>query len=283
VRTLRHEGGKVCAESCTLPGGPQAVPEEEGSSRNGLLVEPERTLRSRISRRKLLRAGLAGAAAAALSGVGFRPFDAGPCFAQTQLTPDQALQRLLEGNRRLVEGRLTSLAEDLAILKQRTAEKQEPFAAVLACSDSRVPVELIFDQSIGHIFVGRVAGNVATTDVIASVEYGAAVLGLPLILVLGHANCGAVKAAIDGKEVPGQISALYLPLRPAVEQAGSDVTEAIKANARIQARLLSTASPVIAGLVKSNKLKVVAAYYDISNGKVSMLTKEMRSSSTAAH
>jgi carbonic anhydrase len=189
---------------------------------------------------------------------------------------------LLEGNRRLVEGPLTSLSEDLAILKQRTAEKQEPFAAVLACSDSRVPVELIFDQSIGHIFVGRVAGNVATTDVIASVEYGAAVLGLPLILVLGHANCGAVKAAIDGKEVPGQISALYLPLRPAVEQAGSDLTEAIKANARIQARLLSTASPVIAGLVKSNKLKVLAAYYDISNGKVSMLTKEMKSSSTAA-
>jgi carbonic anhydrase len=181
---------------------------------------------------------------------------------------------LLEGNRRLVEGRLTSLTEDLAVLKKHTADKQEPFAAVLACADSRVPVELIFDQTIGHVFVTRVAGNVATTDVIASLEYGAAVLGLPLILVMGHANCGAVKAAIAGKEVPGQISALYLPLRAAVDEAGSDLTAAIKANARIQARLMSRASPVIAGLIKSNKLKVAAAYYDVSNGTVSMLARE---------
>jgi carbonic anhydrase len=251
-----------------------AAPEEGGSSRSGLLAQPEGALRGEgVSRRRLLRAGLA-AAAAAWSSAGLRPFGGGRCFAQTQLSSDQALERLLEGNRRLVEGRLTSLTEDLAVLKKHTAEKQEPFAAVLACADSRVPVELIFDQTIGHVFVTRVAGNVATTEVIASLEYGAAVLGLPLILVLGHANCGAVKAAIAGKEVPGQISALYLPLRPAVDEAGSDPTAAIKANARIQARLLSTASPVIAGLIKSNKLKVAAAYYDVSNGKVTMLTKE---------
>jgi carbonic anhydrase len=217
---------------------------------------------------------LGGAAAAAWSSAGFRPFRITRSFAQTQLTSDQALERLLEGNRRFVEGRRTSDAEDLAILKQRTAEKQEPFAAVLSCADSRVPVELIFDESIGHLFVTRVAGNVASTEMIASLEYGAAVLGTNLIVVLGHANCGAVKAAIAGKEVPGQISALYLPLRAAVEQAGSDLNAAIKTNARIQARLVSTASPVIAGLIKSNKLKVAAAYYDVSNGKVSMLTKE---------
>jgi carbonic anhydrase len=225
-----------------------------------------------VSRRRVLRVALAGAAAAAWSGLGFSPFGTRRCFAQTQLTSDQALERLIAGNQRLVEGRLTSLNEDLAILKKHTAEKQEPFAGVLSCVDSRVPVELIFDQTIGHVFVARVAGNVATTDVIASIEYGAAVLGLPLILVLGHANCGAVKAAIAGKEVPGQISALYAPLRPAVDQAGSDLTEAIKANARIQAKLISTASPVIAGQIKSNKLKVIAAYYDVSNGKVSVLT-----------
>jgi carbonic anhydrase len=273
--SFRRKAQEASVEPCTLPGRAEAAPEEGSSSRSGLLVQPEGALWGQgVSRRRLLRAGLAGAAAAAWSSAGFRPFGGGRCFAQTQLTADQALERLLEGNRRLVEGRLTSLTEDLAVLKKHTAEKQEPFAAVLACADSRVPVELIFDQTIGHVFVTRVAGNVATTEVIASLEYGAAVLGLPLILVLGHANCGAVKAAIAGKEVPGQISALYLPLRPAVDQAGSDATEAIKANARIQARLMSTASPVIAGLIKSNKLKVAAAYYDVSNGKVSMLTKE---------
>jgi len=271
--SLRRKAEEASVETRTLSGGAQAALQEDGSSRSGLLVQPVDALRGRgISRRRLLRAGVTGAATAALSR--FRPVGGGRCFAQTQLTSDQALDRLLEGNRRLVEGRLTSVDEDLAILKKHTAEKQEPFAAVLACADSRVPVELVFDQTIGHVFVTRVAGNVATTEMFASLEYGAAVVGLPLIVVLGHANCGAVKAAIAAKEVPGQISALYLPLRAAVEQAGSDLTEAIKANARIQARLLSTASPVIAGLIKSNKLKVAAAYYDISNGKVSMLTKE---------
>jgi len=273
--SLRHNAEEASVERCTLPGGAQAVPEENGCSRSRLLVQAKGELRGQgVSRRRVLRAALAGAAAAAWSSAGFRPFGITRCFAQTQLTSDQALERLLAGNRRFVEGRRTSDAEDLAILKQHTAEKQEPYAAVLSCADSRVPVELIFDESIGHIFVTRVAGNVASTDMIASLEYGAAVLGINLILVLGHANCGAVKAAIAGKEVPGQISALYLPLRPAVDQAGSDLTAAIKANARIQARLLSTASPVIAGLIKSKRLKVAAAYYDISIGKVSMLTKE---------
>ena len=91
--------------------------------------------------------------------------------------------------------------EDLAILQQNTAEKQEPFASVLSCADSRVPVELIFDQSIGHVFVNRIAGNIATTEIMASIEYGAAVLGTKVIMVLGHGNCGAVKATIDGKAV----------------------------------------------------------------------------------
>ena len=109
----------------------------------------------------------------------------------------------------------------LAILKQHTAEKQEPFAAVLSCADSRVPVELAFDQSIGHIFVTRVAGNIITPEIIGSLEYGAAVLGTKVILVMGHANCGAVDAAIKGKEVPGQISSLFPHIQPAVDQAGS--------------------------------------------------------------
>jgi carbonic anhydrase len=156
-------------------------------------------------------------------------------------------------------------------LKQHTVDKQEPFAAVLSCPDSRVPVELVFDQSIGHIFVTRVAGNVTASEIIASLEYGAAVLGTKVIVVMGHSGCGAVKATIQAKEVPGQISALYAHIQPAVDQAGPNLESATKANAKIQAALLRQASPVLAGLGKENKLKVVAAYYDLGTGVVSLL------------
>ena len=142
---------------------------------------------------------------------------------------------------------------------------------MLSCADSRVPVELVFDQSIGHLFVTRVAGNIATTEVMATLEYGAAVLGTRLIMVLGHQGCGAVKAAVAGKAVPGQISALYRPLRPAIEQAGADVEAVGMANARIQADLVATSSPVIADLIKQGSLKVVAAYYALTTGKVTLL------------
>jgi carbonic anhydrase len=187
------------------------------------------------------------------------------------LSPEAALQQLIDGNRRFAEGRLTSFAEDLDILKAKTVDKQEPFAAVLSCADSRVPVEVIFDQSIGHVFVTRVAGNIATSAIIASLEYGVAVLGTKAILVLGHANCGAVKASIEAKEVPGQISTLYPYIRPAVDQAGSNLEAAIKANAKIQAGLLRQSSPVLADHLKENQLKIVAGYYDLSSGKVTLL------------
>jgi carbonic anhydrase len=160
---------------------------------------------SRLSRRRLMWTGMAGAMAATTLGVALPK----PARAQSTLSPDAALQTLLEGNQRFAEKRLTSFDEDLAILRQNTVAKQEPFAAVLSCADSRVPVELAFDQSIGHLFVTRVAGNIATSEVIASLEYGAAVLGTRAILVLGHGGCGAVKATMDGKAVPGQISELY--------------------------------------------------------------------------
>lgn len=141
-------------------------------------------------------------------------------WAQSKLSPNAALQELMDGNRRFASGRLTAPERDLAILKQNTIEKQEPFAALLSCADSLVPVEMVFDQSIGHIFVARVACNVVTPEIIASLEYGAAVLGTKVILVIGHGNCGAVKATIQAKEVPGQISALYPHIQPAVNQAG---------------------------------------------------------------
>ena len=192
---------------------------------------------------------------------------------QTTKSPAEALQALVEGNRRFVERKLTFYQDDLAILQQNTAEKQEPFASVLSCADSRVPVELVFDQSIGHVFVNRVAGNIATTEIMASIEYGAVVLGTKVIMVLGHSNCGAVKATIDGKAVPGQISSLYRFIRPAVDAAGANLDAAAVANAKIQAQLLKESSPVLAELVKEDKLSVVAAFVDVASGKVTLLTR----------
>lgn len=221
------------------------------------------------SRRGFLQAALAASAAGVISQAAFSHSPV--AFAQSTLTPDAAIQELVAGNRRFVSGRLTAHEHDLDILRQHTMEKQEPFAAVLSCADSRVPVELVFDQSIGHIFVTRVAGNIITPEIIASLEYGAVVLGTKAIVVMGHANCGAVKATIQGKPVPGQISALYPHIQPAVDQAGSDLEAATRANAKIQARLLRESSPALSGLVKEGKLKVLPAYYNVGSGQVTLL------------
>ncbi|MBV8140392.1 MAG: carbonic anhydrase [Deltaproteobacteria bacterium] len=191
--------------------------------------------------------------------------------AQTTLNPDEALTRLMEGNKRFVAKQMTSLNDDLAVLRRNTVTKQEPFASILSCADSRVPVELIFDQTIGHVFVTRIAGNICTPEIIASLEYSAVVLGIAVILVLGHEGCGAVKAAMAGNAVPGQISALYAPLRPAVERANHDLTAAVKANAQIQADLLSTASPVLMDLTSRGHLKVAVGYYTLADGVVTLL------------
>jgi len=221
------------------------------------------------SRRRFLQIGVTGAAVSLLGGLELAaPW---PAQAQSTLSPDAALAELMAGNKRFISGKLTSFEHDLAILKQHTEEKQEPFAAVLSCADSRVPVELVFDQSIGHIFVTRVAGNILTPEIIGSLEYGAAVLGTKVILVMGHSGCGAVKATIQGKEVPGQISSLFPHIQPAVDQAGPDLAAATKANAKMQAALLREASTVIAGMVKDNKVKVVAGYYDLGTGAVELL------------
>jgi len=190
--------------------------------------------------------------------------------AQSNLTPDAAMQELLSGNQRFAANQLSSIDHDLTMLKERTVDKQEPFAAVLSCADSRVPAELIFDQTIGHIFVTRVAGNIATAEIIASLEYGVAVLGVKALLVLGHSSCGAVKAAMKADAVPGQISALYPFLRQGVEQSGGSFDKAIEANAKIQAEVLRTSSTVIRDAVKAGKLKVEAGVYDLGTGKVTL-------------
>src|ERR1700683_2995943 len=169
------------------------------------------------SRRSFFKMTVGGAGAGWVTATGIEFAAPRRVMAQSGLTSDAALQELMDGNRRFSTGNLTSFEHDLAMLKQKTVDKQEPFAAVLSCADSRVPVELVFDQTIGHIFVTRVAGNFAAPEIIASLEYGAAVLGTKVSVVMGHSGCGAVKATIQSKEVPGQISALFSHIQPAVD------------------------------------------------------------------
>jgi carbonic anhydrase len=188
--------------------------------------------------------------------------------AHARLSPDEALQTLLAGNRRFVAAGLTSIHQDVRMLREHTVEKQEPFAGVLSCADSRVPVELVFDQTIGQIFVARIAGNFVTPEIIASLEYGVAVLGISALLVLGHTHCGAVKAAMKAETVPGQISSIYPHLRPAVEQSGGKMDQAIEINARLQGELLRTSSTVIRQAIAADTLKVVTGVYDLATGKV---------------
>lgn len=223
-----------------------------------------------FSRRQLIKMGATAAAAACLTG-GLELTAPLEAHAQSTLTPDAALAQLMAGNKRFTSNGMTGHEKDLAILRQHTEAKQEPFAAVLSCADSRVPIELAFDETIGHIFVTRVAGNIITPEIIGSLEYGAAVLGTKVILVLGHSGCGAVQATIQGKSVPGQISSLFPHIQPAVDQAGNNLEAATKANAKIQAGLLSKASTVIAAMVKEGKLNVAAGYYDLASGSVTLL------------
>jgi carbonic anhydrase len=163
--------------------------------------------------------------------------------------------------------------------REETAPKQMPFAAVLSCADSRVPVELIFDQSIGDLFVARVAGNITTPEIFASLEYSAAVLKtVKVILVLAHTNCGAVRATIIGEQQVGQITALYPHIEPAVPPAlrgtpnptDDQVDGVAHDNAQIQAALLSDASPPLKELIQANPpyLIIVSGIYNIVSGVV---------------
>jgi carbonic anhydrase len=187
--------------------------------------------------------------------------------------PEAALDELIAGNRRFTNGRTSSHRRDLALLQQMM-EKPEPFAAVLSCADSRVPVEVVFDQMIGQLFVTRVAGNMVTAEIMASLEYAVAVLGTHTILVMGHSRCGAVTAAIQatyhGQAVPGQISALFPHIEPAVKQAGPDVEATVRANVLFQAARLRE-SPLLAAMIEEGKLLIAAGYFDLRSGAVTLL------------
>ncbi|MEG4021399.1 carbonic anhydrase [Microcoleus sp. S13C4] len=196
-----------------------------------------------------------------------------PAIAQNDSTPDAALQKLIDGNKRFVDSKRQNPHQDFGRLTE-VAKSQKPFAAILGCADSRFPSEIIFDQGLGDLFVCRVAGNVVTPEETGSLEFGTLVLGAKVLVVVGHKRCGAVDATLKGAQVPGQIGSLLDAIRPAVEsskdQAGDKLENAVKANVILQAKKLK-ASPVISKLIAENKLKVVGGYYDLDTGRVTIL------------
>jgi carbonic anhydrase len=196
-----------------------------------------------------------------------------PVIAENPPNPDKALKLLTEGNERFVENKRKFPDQKWKDITA-VAPEQKPFAAILGCADSRVPAEIVFDRGFGDIFVCRVAGNVATPEEIGSLEFAVVVLGVKVILVLGHERCGAVKAAIEGGELPGHIGSLTEAIKPAVEssknQAGDKVENAVKANVRLQANRLK-ASPLLSERMDAGTLKIVGGYYDLDTGKVTMV------------
>ena len=225
-----------------------------------------------LSRRIMLGAGLAAVAAAPLAAVA----QAQP--ARAAETPDAALKLLLDGNARYVSNQMNE--RDFSAGRAARALGQAPFAAILGCADSRVAPELAFDQAPGDLFVVRVAGNFMTPDGLASLEYGAAVLGTKVIMVLGHTNCGAINATVGalqkGNDLPGHIGDLVRAMKPGVEpalkQPGDDLAQrAVLANVRWNVQRLIEAKPILADMVTAKKLRVVGGVYDLATGKVALV------------
>jgi carbonic anhydrase len=228
-----------------------------------------------FSRRNLLKFGAGAIGTGVLTaGLGSKLAFPDQAVAQDDMNPDQALQRLMEGNQRFVNGRLENPRRDIARLRE-VAKTQKPFAAILGCADSRVPSEIIFDQGFGDLFICRVAGNIATPEEIGSLEFGSLVLGSKVIMVMGHKRCGAVDATIKGAQVPGQIASLLDAIKPAIKdsenQTGDRLENATKANVLFQVEKLK-ASPVISQLIQEGKLKVAGGYYDLDTGAVTMVS-----------
>jgi len=201
--------------------------------------------------------------------------ESAPVQKPQPVSPDAAIQRLVEGNERFVdEKRLNPNQSKLRL--QETSVAQYPFAAILGCSDSRVPGEIIFDQGVGDLFVARLAGNIAAQEAIGTLEFATAVLGAQTIMVLGHTRCGAVLAAIKGNPLPGRIGIFVEEIKPAVERVrkktGNIEENAVIANVQYQVARLAESSTILAGLIKEGKLKIVGGYYDLATGKVNMIS-----------
>jgi carbonic anhydrase len=233
--------------------------------------------RHQSGRRSFFGAAAAVALGCAAAGVAPAPAArAADPVSRTTLTPDQALKLLKEGNEnyrtdapfRGVQGRERRV---------ELARNQAPFCVLVGCSDSRVPPELLFGRGLGELFIVRNAGNTVDTAALGSIEYGVGVLGCPLIVVLGHENCGAVAAAVAVVEknasFPGVIGEMVQPIVPAVLEArrspgGATLDAAVVANAKRVAARLKTQSPVVQEALRQSKLKIVAARYDLAAGHV---------------
>ncbi|MBS0653223.1 MAG: carbonic anhydrase [Verrucomicrobia bacterium] len=198
------------------------------------------------------------------------------CFAQEksqQPTGEVALQRLMAGNSRFTSGQ--SIHKNLGLEGlSELKEGQEPFAVIIGCSDSRVPPEIVFDQGLGDIFVVRDAGNVIGPIELDSVEFAVDKLHCPLVIVLGHENCGAVKATLLGQENVPELDNIYPLIAPALKkcqaQKGDILMNAIKCNVKEGVRYLKS-TPLIAKHIAANGLKVVGGYYDFDHGKVTII------------
>jgi carbonic anhydrase len=224
-----------------------------------------------------MRLGAAGAVALGLGGA-LRPARAAE-GAPTALSPDEALAQLKAGNERFVS-RPELCSVDLAESRGAVAGHQAPWATIVSCADSRVPPELIFGgHGVGELFVSRDAGNLVDVESLGTVEYGAAVLGSPLVVILAHTACGAVKAACDvvtkNATYPGVIGRMIAPIVPAAlavrDQPGDFVDNAAKESAKRTAQLVTAVSPLMADLAKAGKVKTAAAIYDLETGVVTFL------------
>ena len=195
------------------------------------------------------------------------------------LTPDQALERLRQGNIQYRSDNPTR-PENSASRRAGLISGQQPFVAVLGCSDSRAPTESVFNAGVGEVFTARVAGNSSLPGMVGTLEYAVAVLKVPLIMVMGHENCGAVSAAKtvveNGTVLPGELGAMVAPIIPAVvrsmQAGGNDVVNnAVRMHAQSTARWLRSENAIVANAVGSGALKVVASYYDLDAGSVTIL------------
>ena len=195
--------------------------------------------------------------------------------AKTEITADSALAELKVGNAHHVAHHYRRPHEGAA-RRRELRSGQHPHAQILGCSDSRVPPEIVFDRGLGDLFVVRVAGNVASDVELASLEYGAHHLHIPLLVVLGHQHCGAVTAAVEAGQTEGHLNKLMDLLRPAVQKSrgvpGDPVENAVKANVEMVVAQLRTSTPVLAKLEAEGKLKIVGAIYSLDTGKVNWLT-----------
>jgi carbonic anhydrase len=227
------------------------------------------------SRRSFLRGGGGLALAAGLCGPALAQ---GVTTVPTPLSGEEALKRLVEGNARYAANKPTQ--RDFSAGRAARARSQHPFASIVSCADSRIAPELAFDQGPGDLFVVRVAGNFINEDGLASLEFGAAVLQSPLILVLGHTSCGAVASTIDvvknGTQLPGHLPALVSAIKPAVldaQKAGAAnlLEAATEANVRLNVERLKRATPILSERAAGKKLTVVGGVYELATGKVKLL------------